>query len=280
MHLDVMLSANARGTVVAGWNTSGKAPAYRVKRAGARRFGPVRRLPVESSDDLDGLAVDRDGDLHVLITHGGGGSSKPGVSYMTNASGRWRSSRIPQSRCRAFVEDGCVRPSLLAYDAVSDRVVVVEQHDEIRIASKDADAREFGRVRRVRAANGRGLVATSVTRHGRRTTLGLARYEAEPDVAGAEISGPFHVLSRGRLVRVRGTGAEDLDLHVAAVGPDRVQVAWRRVGWARGDRGIWTAQLAGSSIRRLRQRTRSAYDLPTSLAPSRGGRALVAYRRA
>jgi hypothetical protein len=272
MQLDVMLTANRRGTVVAAWNKSGKAPGYRVKRAGARRFGRVRRLPVGRADHLDAIALDRDGDLHAIVTG-------RGLRYMTNASGRWRASRIPDSRCRILVDNACIRPSLLTYDAASDRVVVVEQHAEIRIASKPADARRFGRLHPVRAANRRDLVATSVTRSGRRTTLGLGSFASGQDRTLGRASGPFHVWSGGRLTRVPETG--DGEFHVAAAGRNRVQLAWRRgsPSWDRDEQGIWTAQLAGSKVRGVRHRTDSAYDRLTSLTTDGRGRALLAYRR-
>jgi hypothetical protein len=264
MQLDVMLTAGARGMVVAAWNKSGKAPGYRVKRAGARRFGRVRRLPVDGADHLDAIALDRHGHLHAIVTG-------RGLRYMTNASGRWRASRIPDSRCRSLVDNACFRPSLLTYDAASDRVVVVEQHDEIRIASKRADARRFGRLRPVRAANRRDLVATSVTRAGRRTTLGLQ----QPG------GGPLYVQAGRRLMAVPGTNVPSSELQVAAASPNRVHIAWRRTSpsWDRGEQGIWTAQLVGGAIRGTRHRTRSAYDRLTALTTDGRGRPLLAYRR-
>jgi hypothetical protein len=268
LELDMELTANARGTVVAAWNKTGKAPKYRVKRAGASRFGHVRRLPVGRFDALNAIALDRDGALHVLVSRAGG---PKGVRYLTNAPGRWRESQIPDSRCRSFVDNDCVRPALLSYDPRSDRVVVVEQHDEVRIASKRADARRFGRLRPVRVANRNNLVATDVARSGRRTTLGLQKPGGSP----------LYVLSGRRLMAIPGTNRPAGELQVAAHSPNRVQVAWRRTSasWDRDEQGIWTAQLVGRTIRAVRHRTDSAYDRLGSLETDRLGRALVAYRR-
>jgi hypothetical protein len=277
MQLDVSFASNPAGTVVAGWNTSGKSPSYRVKRAGAARFGARHRLPNRKpGDNLDALAVDRRGHLHALVTRSGFWP-RPGLFYLTNASGRWRESAIPKSTCLTFNDGACERPSLLAYDPVTDGLVVVEQHNGIRIASKRADAPKFGPLRRATAANRRHLLATAVTSRGGRVTLGLRPLKG----------GGLYVWSSGRIARVPGTSSLDDGFLVAAASPDRVQLAWQRTSpaWNRKQQGIWTAQRALDrktgrwSFGAARHRTDSAYDRLGALTVDARGRALAGYGR-
>ena len=267
-------------------DTVSKPPRYRIKRAGAHRFGPRRPIPrPKLGDELEAIALDRAGNLHALVTRGASWPH-PGLGYLTNASGRWRESRVSEHVCLALY--GCAKPSLLAYDSVLDRLVVLDQQEGIRIASKAARARSFGRFRPATAANRLDLVATSLTSRAGRTTVGLRQRGG----------GALYVMTSGHLARVPGTNVPPIgtlglleggQFLVAAATRDWVQLAWQITPttpiWDRSEQGVWTASWSRSrrtgrwSIRRVRHRTLSAYDRLTSLTTDALGRPLLAYTR-
>src|SRR4051812_19661783 len=281
-------ASNAAGALAVAWDPDLEIPWYRLRTAGARHFGgrhTVLHTKPQSTDALelhpDGLALDRRGRLHLLLEREGSG-----LHYASNGAGKWRDQAIPKTACAFYLYGPCTRRSFLTYDAVTDRIVVVEQQRRgLSIATKRASAKKLGAFHSLAAANESHLIATGLTARGNRITLGLESHVGTfPSESAA---GPLYVMTNGRLARVPGTSANDWNLLVAASSPDRVQLAWQRrsTSWDRGQQGIWTAETVRDkatgrwSIRNVRHRTHSHYDRLTSLTVTATGRALVAYLR-
>ena len=282
------LASNAAGALALAWDPVLEVARYRLRLPGATRFGAVHTVPRAEADPTDGLqlhpdglALDRHGRLHLLLEH-----EDAGLRYVANASGKWREQPIPNTSCHSLISSPCPRRPFIAYDAVTDRIVVVEQQRRVlRIATKRAPSKELGAFRPLAAANKRHLIATGLTTRGNRITLGLeSNVGTFPSESAA---GPLYVMTNGRLVRVPGTTANDWNLLVAASSPDRVQLAWQRrsTSWDRRQQGIWTAVSIRNKrtgrwrIRNIRHQTHSHYDRLTSLTVSATGRALIAYLR-
>jgi hypothetical protein len=285
--LAATIASSAR-TVAVSWSDelARYRPRYRFRGPHASHFAARRTVPgAARRDTLGASALDRRGHLHALTY---GGRTDGGAEYRSNASGKWREQVIPAAwACTtAPFYDRCLRAPLLAYDVVTDRVVVVAQGGEsnLRVATKRASAKKLGALRPLTVANRRHLKATSLTSRADRITLGLA---ANEDVFQQREVGPFYVWASGQLVRLPGTTANDSNLRVAARSRDRVELAWQRGSptWDRSQQGIWTAESVRSkktgrwSIRNIHHRTDSHYDLLRSLAVTAAGRPLIAYTR-
>jgi hypothetical protein len=286
--LNSVLAANASSLALT-WSDEMRRyrPRYRLKASHASTFGAQRTVPhARRRDSVFASALDRRGHLH-LLTYGR--RTDGGAVYSSNGSGRWREQVIPGAwgcnQATFFLPQACPEPPLLTYDSVSDRVVVVSQgRGRVRIASKRASARRFGALHPVTAANKRHLTATSLASRAGHTTLGLA---SKPAGLVSEPKGPFYVLADGQLVRVPGTTANDENLLVAASAANRVQLAWQRLSptWSRHQQGVWTAESMRDprtgrwSIRNLRHRSDSHYDVLNSLTSTAAGRGLLSYRR-
>jgi hypothetical protein len=285
--LQSVLAANA-STVAVTWSDelARYRTRYRVRAAHASAFGARRTVPgANERDRVFASALDRRGHLHLLSY---GRRTDGGAVYASNASGKWRRQVIPLAwgcNYSAFL-GSCAAPPLLTHDAATDRIVVVSQGvHRVRIASKRASAIKFGALHALTDVNKRHLSATSLTSRADRITLGLASKPA--DDLGRPAKGPFYVWTGGQLVRVPGTTANDENLLASASSPSRVKLAWRRgsEAWDRREQGIWTAESVRNprtgrwSIRNIRHRSDSHYDVLDSLAVTAAGRALVAYRR-
>lgn len=267
------------GSLMAAWDPFFDPAKYRLESPGATRFGARRTLP--SRDDLEDVAIDRHGHVHLLVM-----TNQQGPQYRTNASGRWRDQRIRGGACVSYsLPPGCYPSMLLAYDRVTDRLVAVSQFFEtIRVATKRASARKFGSFRYVDAPNKLGLNATSLSSRDGLITLGL---QSKPGRYLGEGSGPLYAMVGSQLVRVPGTTADDFNLLVAASSRDRVQLAWQRrsASWDLAEQGIWTAEAARNkktgrwSIGSITHRTQSHYDQLSSFTVDARGRGLAAYVR-
>ncbi|MEA2469279.1 MAG: hypothetical protein QOE38_277 [Thermoleophilaceae bacterium] len=287
--LNSVLAANA-STVAVAWSDELRRyrPRYRLKTSGESSFSSLRTVPhARKGDNYEGSVLDRRGHLHVLsYSRRTDGSAL----YRSNASGKWRAQVIPTAwGCTVPLAFPCPEAPMLAYDAVTDRIVVLSQGmGRVRMASKRASAARFGALHAIAAVNKRHLSATSLTSHADRITLGLASQPGE--YLSSRGVGPFYVWTKGQLVRVPSTTADDEGLLVAASSRDLVKLAWERhsTTWDRRQQGIWTADSARNkktgrwSIRNIRHRTASHYDeiIETGpLAVSAAGRALIAFRR-
>jgi hypothetical protein len=278
---DDWLVANG-GSLMAAWDSYIYRPQYRITPSG-RRFGPGHSVPTR--DDLDGVALDRRGRVHLLLVRFPGDFSQQRLVYLTNASGRWREQQVQAPPCdHVSLPPGCLPAPLLTYDPVTDRLVAVTQFKSVELATKRASARKFGPFRAVAAANKLGLDATSLTAHGGTIALGL---ESDSGRYPEQGRGPLYAMIGGQLVRVPGTTADDFNLFVAASSRDRVQVAWQRrsATWDLAQQGIWTAEGVRDkktghwSIQSISHRTVSHYDHLSSLTVDARGRALAAYIR-
>jgi hypothetical protein len=213
------------------------------------------------------------------------------VAYGSNASGKWREQTIPArayyggiSCDFGFLYSDCPYPPLLAYDAATDRIVVLAQDHGIRVATTRASANKLGRFRTLTAANKRHLAATGLAARAGHIAVGL---EAKQNPLPAESSGPLYLWADGQLLRVPRTTANDQGLLLAASSRDRVQLAWHRRSaiWDRTQQGIWTAEGVRNtktgrwSIRNIRHRSNSHYDSLTTLTVTGLGRPLIAYTR-
>lgn len=281
--LDSVFAANDAGALAVIWTAEGATiPRYRLKRSGASRFTARRTIPHATvRDHVGGAALDRRGRLHVLLSRDGT------LLYVSNGSGSWRdqaiTSRFPCDLSAYF--QFCTRPAFLAYDSVSDRIVVAAPSTNgVAIATGRASAKTLGPLHPVAAANKRHLIATGLTSRANRVTLGL---QSHPGRFPSEARGPLYVSTNGQLVRVPGTTANDWGLLVAAKSRDRVLLAWRRRSpiWDRSQQGIWTAvsvrdkRTGRWSIRNIRHRSPSHYDSLSSLAVTAAGRPLIAFKR-
>jgi hypothetical protein len=233
------------------------------------------------------LVLDRAGHIHALVDRFDFFSPSRGLHYLTNASGGWSDQLVPDSVCGEPYDESCVPPSLLAYDSVSERIVLVEQSGGMRIGSKPAGAAEFGPLESMSEPGNRHLIAQSLTSSGGRITMALRPYEKRTNSPSILQTGPVYVMSDGRIERVRAAGRDAPFFQVAASSPDRVELAWSRhsATWDVREQGVWTARRVRDrhtgrwSLRAVRQRTRSAYDALSSVTADARGRPLVAYVR-
>ena len=145
MDREALITSNASGTLFAAWTSLDPfAPTYRVRPAADSAWSPVVRI----DDHLYAASVDRNGDLHLLVNaqspEGGG------LHYLTNATGEWTRTNLPG--CTSTFPNDCDR-AVMAYDPVTDRLIVVERHYEsrhgvrigvVRIGGKPANAPAFG----------------------------------------------------------------------------------------------------------------------------------------
>jgi hypothetical protein len=289
--LDSVIAANA-STVAVAWNDELRRyrPRYRLKALRASSFSAPRTVPHASShDEYAGAVLDRGGHLHLLSY---GRRTDGGAVLWSNASGRWRENVIPAAQgCGSVVvEPPCPVGPLFAYDAATDRVVVLAQgYRRVRIASKRASAARLGALHSLSAINKRRLIASSLTSRANRITLGLGS-KVDTSNPGGRLVGPLQVWTSGQLVRVPGTTANDSHLLVAARSRNVVKLVWERQSptWDRRQQGIWTAESVRNkrtgrwSIRNMRHLTHSHYDTiieTNPLAISAAGRALTASSR-
>jgi hypothetical protein len=267
------------GSLMAAWDSYIYSPRYRIKPPRGNSFGAGHSAPTH--DDLDAVALDRRGRVHLLLITKASDPQK--LVYLTNASGRWREQRILSPPCELYAP-GCLPPPLLAADPVTDRLAAVTQFGTVNLATKRASARKFGPFRPIAAANKLDLAATSLTSRGGTTAIG---FESNSGRLPSEGVGPLYAMFGSHLVRVPGTTADDFNLLVAASSRDRVQLAWQRrsASWDLEQQGIWTAEGVRDkktgrwSIGSIHHRTVSHYDRLSSLTVDARGRALAAYLR-
>lgn len=181
---------------------------------------------------------------------------------------------IPGAACRDRWTNRCDR-AMMTYDSVTDRIVVVEHHTEmrtvagtsteygvVRVADKPAAAKAFGPVGEIAATptSRYRMLPMSVTSRGGQITVALRRL---PPFGRTPHSGALYVMtgdspaSVGQLARVPSSGVRDLGPEndymappvtgfiVTAVSRNQVIVAWQRdrVGepsWDSRRQGIWT----------------------------------------
>jgi hypothetical protein len=282
------IAANAGGAAVVGWNNYMEGPGYRFKSAGEIGFGPRSTFPDQQPGDaIVGLVLDRAGHIHALIDRFDFFSPERGLHYLTDSSGSWHDQLIPDSICGEPYDESCVPPSLLAYDPLSDQIVLVEQSSGMRIGSKPASASEFGPLERMPAPGAGHLIAQSLTVSGGRITMGLRPYMKRTSSPSILADGPVYVMTDGRIEKLPAAGEEAPFFLVAASSPDRVQLAWSRrsPSWDLGEQGVWTAERVRNaqtgrwSLRSVRHRSVSRYDVLLSLTVDARGRPLAGYTR-
>jgi hypothetical protein len=291
--LNSVFATNA-STIAVAWNDELRRyrPRYRLKALHASSFTSPRTVPHGSkADNFEGAVLDRRSHLHLLSYERRADGGVGGAVYSSNGSGKWREQVIPRTLgCSEPLAQPCPEAPMLAYDAVTDRIVVVlsQVAHSVRIASTRASAAKLGALRALTDINKRHLSATSLASRANHITLGLASKPGE--YLSSRGMGPFYVWTNGQLVRVRGTSANDEGLLVAASSRDVVQLVWERhsATWDRRQQGVWTAESVRDrktgrwSIRNIRHRTDSHYDeiIETNpLAVSAAGRPLIAFRR-
>jgi hypothetical protein len=310
------LTGNQRGDIAVAWGNSFDPDVYRLRPARTRHwtpptlpFGAAPRDPTASmpGDAIQGLQVDRQGNVHLLLLHG-----YDEARYVTDTTGEWTSTPIPPPWCPD--RGGCSRiPSdlpLMAYDPVSDRLVLVAHHIENRIvegttrpvsvmtvADKAATATAFGRAHEVLASSRGEIVPTSLSVRDGRIAITLAGWNGH---RGAYLLTGLRPQEMGQPIRVPGTTVRDTGASrsgpsegagvpaAAVASRRRVFIAWQRdrldrPSWDRAQQGIWlsryVADAAGGSWRfaPARHLTNSAYDRFDSLTVV-ANRPVIGYR--
>lgn len=308
---DQVIAVDDAGAVAIGWNSSsGRGPGYRVRRAGARRWGPIRHLPRGLRATLSSLAFDRRGDLHIAVT-------RPpywpgtGVHVLTNHKGRWTDTRLPGTKCGENVSPSDQCRALLATDPVTGRLTVVARHTShgvgtVLVADAPPGAKRFGRLHRVASARSATLelMPGALTRYAGHITLalrGVPPFARPDDARGAGLylatgSSPARM---GHARRIAGTGVQDSPaVALAAVDARTTLLAWQHgwvlpisdqpegvTSWNPDEQGVWVRRIVRDRrtgrphLRAPQHVDDSAFAQLFDVAADRRGRPIVAFGR-
>jgi hypothetical protein len=246
-------------------------------RAGAWTTRGCFRAPVRGVHHpvpLISLKLDRRGAVHALYADDQGRAN-----YATDASGRWAVRGLPT------VAGTTPFGIAMAYDRVTDRVVVVEGslaaaggRFTMRVLSKPARSGNFAALRgRFSVDASQAVNPVSVASFGDRITIAALRL---PDLFGPAAGPPvvFTANATGILGGARaipGMRARDRLVQVAAQSAGRVLVTWTHQGLSTNEQGLWTAtrtygRASAASFSRPIRRTRSPDQLRGVSLDSRG----------
>jgi hypothetical protein len=315
--LPPLLAGNARGDLAVAWQPSweGLPPVYRLRPAGSGRWSaptaPFGSVPVDArvdtADLIQAVAVDNAGRLHLLVTDRSVEAwGWPGAVHHER-DGRVDGSLIALPQCRDREECAAFPYGFsMAYDPVTDRLVLTEQHGEMRdidgrsrrvlvltIADKPAAAAAFGPSHEA-ARTRYTLAPASLCARGGQITVTLSGWRkghtpyvmtgSAPDAMGT----PVRV--SGTTVRDTASPISDAELRgvpiAAAASRGRVFIAWqrdsiyRRPSWDRKQQGIWLREYVrdpASGVWQFRPAphlTNSAYDRLDSLSVGADGPAV------
>ena len=300
-----MVSVNRRGDVLVGWNNSSRA-SYRVRASASGQWGKVHRIAKApgSANRLDGAVIDDRGRLHFLVNRYLPDDSRDALYYRTNAGGRWTDGVLSPQTCPTFTDhDGCAN-ALLAYDDVTERVVVVEQHtvrrtidgqvrrvSEVRFTSAPAARASLPRMRVIHTSRTDRirLLPSSLSARAGRVAVGMRG--SAPRGLGPSSRGAAYLLTqtthgRWRLHLMGAKGESPIEVRVAVINDRHVAMAWQvEANWDIARQGVWatTARRPGSpTFWRAdppRHVSDSAYDHLRGLAVDGHGRARVSFVR-
>ena len=267
------------GRLVAAWTDGGQGY-YAVRPAGSLDWGKPHqvRLPNTQIGAVRGLAVDAQGRIHLLVLEAYGP-----LVYLVHDRGGWSRDVVPAGKNSNIVT------AALAFDPVTERIVVVDLHVvfsvssppvEVRIATAAAAEHLLGPWRVLHrvpdAINAR--VAPSVTSYGGMLTVGLSlnayRDPKHTGVFTMRGLGADHV---GHFHRVAGTDTHATELVVHADAAARVELMWAERGrtWTRRTQGVFRVarvhREAGWQYGRTVHVSTSRYAVPVTAVRDRGG---------